>query len=175
MHDKLASENTEQEGPLNLLHKSSLKFLSLWLWHYRETERNERHGQKKMSIMVSDYRGSKSLASCAGISVQRIMQFHSWKKNSTHTRWAFSHFIYKCYCLPQCHSYILHTETCLCVRSSYQWKLQTSAIQADGFKYIFWKNSNNNYFSLLQTKRHIDMIGIPWSTNVLIPQDSAGK
>lgn len=42
------------------------------------------------------------------------------------------------------------------------------------FKYIFWKNSNN-YFSLLQTKRHIDMIRIPWSTNVLIPQDSAGK
>lgn len=43
------------------LHKSSLKFLSLWLWHYTETE-NERDRQRKMNITIS-YRDRKSLAS----------------------------------------------------------------------------------------------------------------
>lgn len=118
------------------LHKSSLKFLSLWLWHYRETE-NEWDGQREKSIMISEQRGRKSLTSCTGISLQRIVQFAE-KSKQNHMRWA--HLVILFTNVTVCLNAILYdiiVTTCLCVQSSvYQWKLQISAIQADRFKYV---------------------------------------
>lgn len=111
MHDKLALVNTEQADPLNLCTKAH------WNSFHYDWGSTEKHGEKdrqrKRSIMISDYRGRKSLASYTGISLQSIVQSLCWKKEHT-KKWAFSHFIYKWYCLPQCHSvwYILHMETC---------------------------------------------------------------
>lgn len=42
------------------LHKSSLKFLSLWLWHYRKTD-IERHRQRKMKYNDFLQRQEKAL------------------------------------------------------------------------------------------------------------------
>lgn len=54
MHDKLALEHSEQARPLNLCTKTSLKFLSLWLWHYR-AGKGQTRGEKGWQGM-SDYR-----------------------------------------------------------------------------------------------------------------------
>lgn len=117
------------------LHKSSLKFLSLWLWRYRETD-SERDTQGKKSIMISDYRGRKSLASYTGRSLQRIMQFHRGKKHTKTTRDEHLDILFTnvTACLDSIRYDIFFTRKPASVCSPPSVKTP-SAIQVDGFKY----------------------------------------
>lgn len=105
-----------------------------------EVSRRVRGTGGETSLMVSNQRYGKAcmqMHRSLRYSYKQLCNFTSGGVNKNHTRWEFSHFIYKCYCLPQCHlvRYIVHTEPCVYNSSIHQWKHQTSAIQADTFRY----------------------------------------